>query len=639
MNTPVAAPIAKTSGQTVLHGNVPAEQTIRATIDKVGSLWTDPPPPAETTEAALVRARALLNRLLNDSAGLHAEAAAGQWVVPSELDVAAWADAHRWLSPEDAPAPGKWDVTRAEYQRDPMQAMSDPAVRQVVLRWSAQVGKTSCLLNAIGFYIHVEPCPMLWVSTTVGEVESFAKTRFSAFRRDNPLIASRVQPTRGGPGDNRSTLDEQRFPGGRLLFRGSNAPAGLRGNPIRVLILDEVDGYPYATAEGEPTAIAMKRVQVYEAAGLSKIIMASTPASTLTSRIGPAYAASDRRRYHVPCPHCGELQTLVENVAEFMQFVRWDKTSDGEHLPATAALHCKHCGAAWSEGQRLQAVREGRWIADRPEITDIRGYWINEFYSPFSSLPQIVRGFLKSHGEPRRFQQWVNLTLGIEWEDTVEAQTGWRTIYDRREDYEIGVVPARVRLVTAGVDVQGDRLELEIVGWNERFESWSIDYRVLRGDPRKDEIWQDLDRVLEERFPGGDGGMYQIACMAVDAGYATDAVEKWVVKHSAKRVIATRGEAMRRLDFPIGRPKQHEIQLGGPKRRRRIVLYPLGVDWMKSELLHGWLKQQPPTEEQLAEGTPYPEGYCHFPRAYGQSYFEGLCSEKLVLATGRSGVT
>ena len=513
--------------------------------------------------------------------------------------------------------------------------MSDAAIRRVVLCWSAQVGKSASLLSALGFYIHVDPCPILWVSTTVGEVESFAKTRFGAFRRDNPLIRERVLPI--GPG--RSTLDEHRFPGGRLIFRGSNAPAGLRGNPIRILILDEVDGYPYATAEGEPTAIAMKRTQVYEAAGLSKVIMASTPASALTSRIAPAYAASDQRRYFVPCPHCHEEQTLVESLAEFSMFVKWSKTADGAHLPGSAMLHCKACGVGWTDAERKAAVRKGRWIASRPEITDIRGYWINEFYSPFSSLSQIVRGYLAAHGEPRRFQQWVNLTLGITWRDELGGgETVWRTLYDRTEDYQIGIVPAGAQLLTAGVDVQGDRLELEIVGWNARFESWSIDYRVLRGDPREPEVWTALDAVLNEHFPKQDGGLLQISCMAVDAGYATDQVERWVLKHPARRVIATRGEARQRIDYPIGRPKQHEIQQGGPKRRRKVVLYPLGVDWMKSELLHGWLRLAPPTAEQLAEGAEYPEGYCHFPRAYGQNFFEGLCSEKLMVVPNRAGV-
>ena len=75
-------------------------------------------------------------------------------------------------------------------------------------------------------------------------------------------------------------------------------------NPIRVLIMDEVDGYPFATGEGEPTMLARKRLQAYEAVGISKAILASTPASARTSRIWPAYLRSDQRKFFVPCPHC-----------------------------------------------------------------------------------------------------------------------------------------------------------------------------------------------------------------------------------------------------------------------------------------------------------------------------------------------
>src|SRR5688572_1303350 len=365
--------------------------------------------------------RDLLRRIQQNEASLHV-AAAARWAAPTEQDVASWADANRWLSPENSPEPGKWKTSRAAYQREPMQAISDPRIREVVLPWSAQTGKTNCLLNGLGYYIHADPCPMMWISTTIVEVESFAKTRFASFRRDNPAIAERVLE----PGPRKSTLDEWKFPGGRLLFRGSNSPVGLRSNPIRVLIMDEVDGYPFATGEGEPTMLARKRLQAYEAVGISKAILASTPASARTSRIWPAYLQSDQRKFFVPCPHCQAEQTLVENVGEFMATVRWDKTPDGRHLPKTAMVHCKECGAGWTERQRHEAVAKGRWIAQAPENVGIAGFWVNELYSPFSSLEKIVRAFLEAKDEPRRFQQWVNLVLGITWEDdTKEGETEW----------------------------------------------------------------------------------------------------------------------------------------------------------------------------------------------------------------------
>ncbi len=517
-----------------------------------------------------------------------------------------------------------------------MDAISDPSIREVILPWSAQTGKTSSLINGLGYYIHTDPCPMMWISTTIIEVESFAKTRFSAFRRDNPVIAERVL----GIGPKKSTLDEWKFPGGRLLFRGSNSPVGLRSNPIRVLIMDEVDGYPFSTVEGEPTMLARKRLQAYEAVGISKAILASTPASASESRIWPAYLRSDQRKFFVPCPHCGAEQTLCETVAEFMATVKWDKSSSGKHLPATAQIHCKECGAGWNEQQRKEAVSKGRWIAQAPEVTSIAGFWINELYSSFSSLERVVTQFLVAKDEPRRFQQWVNLVLGVPWEDETEGETEWKRVYEKREDYPIGVVPKGAVTVTAGVDVQSDRLEVEIVAWNARFESWSMDYRIFRGDPRKEEVWKELDVLLEERFPkegAEEVPTLRIAVLGVDAGYATDQVEKWVAKKSQRRVIATRGESQRRIDYPIGTPRRVEMQRPGKKRQRGIVLYPLGVDWMKEELLHGWLRQERPTDEELASGVEHPSGYCHFPRAYGQEYFQQLCSEKKIWRVNKMG--
>ena len=111
---------------------------------------------------------------------------------------------------------------------------------------AAQCGGTQVLLNIAGFYAHLEPAPILWVSTTIGEVEAFSKDRFEPFRRDNPVIAEKIADPKARDGDN--TIQDKRFVGGRLLFRGANAPSGLRSHPIRILICDEVDGYPETTA-------------------------------------------------------------------------------------------------------------------------------------------------------------------------------------------------------------------------------------------------------------------------------------------------------------------------------------------------------------------------------------------------------
>ena len=125
------------------------------------------------------------------------------------------------LPSEDSAEPGRWSTARAEYQRGIMDAVSNPDTEEIAIKKSAQTGGTQILLNIAGYFIHLDPSPILWVSTTIGEVEAFSKDRFEPFRRDNPVIAERIADPKSRDGDN--TITDKRFAGGRLLFRGANA--------------------------------------------------------------------------------------------------------------------------------------------------------------------------------------------------------------------------------------------------------------------------------------------------------------------------------------------------------------------------------------------------------------------------------
>ncbi len=217
---------------------------------------------------------------------------------------------YRRISAEDSAEPGEGRTARTEDLRGIMDACCDPAVREVVIIKAAQLGGTQLILNIAGYYIHLDPSPILWVNTTIGESETFSKDRFEAFRRDNPAIAERIPSPKARDGEN--TVLDKRFPGGRLLFRGANSPASLRSHPIRVLLMDEVDGDPATTSEGEPTKLARKRTKAF---WNRLIVTCATPGDAATSRMGPAYDPSDRRVYLVPCPDRGHEPTLRRSQA------------------------------------------------------------------------------------------------------------------------------------------------------------------------------------------------------------------------------------------------------------------------------------------------------------------------------------
>ncbi|MGO4917347.1 phage terminase large subunit family protein [Pseudogemmobacter sp. W21_MBD1_M6] len=265
---------------------------------------------------------------------------------PPDLTISDWADQNRRLSSEASAEPGQWRTSRAEYQRGIMDAISDPSVETVVVMSSAQTGKTETQLCCVGYHIDQDPAPIMVVMPTERDAETWSKDRFSPMARDTPCLQDKIANPKSRDGNNK--ILHKRFPGGHLTIVGANAPSGLASRPIRLLLCDEVDRYPFsAGAEGDPVNLARKRTVTF---WNRKIVLVSTPTNKGASRIETAYQESDQRRFWVPCPECGTEQILT------WPQVRWDKGEDGSHKPDTARYHCVECDAVWRDEARWAAV-------------------------------------------------------------------------------------------------------------------------------------------------------------------------------------------------------------------------------------------------------------------------------------------
>jgi len=544
---------------------------------------------------------------------------------PPNLTISQWADQYRKLSSESSSEPGQWHTDRAEYQREIMDAVSDASVETVVIKSSSQIGKSEIGLNMVGYHIDQDPAPMMVVLPTERDAESWSKDRFAPMVRDTERLRGKLSGPKSRDGSNK--ILHKKFVGGQLTLVGSNAPSGLAMRPIRILLCDEVDRYPAsAGAEGDPVNLAKKRTVTF---WNRKIIMVSTPTIKGASRIDAAWENSDKRRYWVPCPHCGEHQTLR------WEQVRWDKGGGkkdkaSRHLPETAHYACEHCGDAWSDPQRWATIHLGEWRAENPFV-DTAGFHLNEIYSPWIKLEKMVREFLaaKEQGE-EAMKAFINTSLGEVFEIRGEAPE-WERIYNRREDYPIGVVPDGGLFLTAGADVQRDRIEVEVVAWGRRRESWSVDYRVLLGDTAKAGVWNKLSAMLEERFPHARTGTGMIIeRMAVDSGYATQEVYAWSRTAPLGRVMPIKGVDKSR--FPIQGPSDVEVKIGKRKRKRGAKLWTVCGPVFKAEL-YGNLRQETPDE---LEGEGFPPGYCHFPQ-YDPEYFRQLTAEQAVTRVKKNG--
>lgn len=517
---------------------------------------------------------------------------------PPKMTVSEWAEEFRRLSPESSASPGKLDLSVTPYFREPMDMVGKPGVKSIALMTCAQVGKSTFIENIIGYFTHLDPCPILHISPTLDSMKMFSKERLAPMIRDTPVLRDLVRDARTR--DSGNTIASKTFPGGHIAMVGSNAPAGLASRPIRVLLADEVDRFERsAGTEGDPLKLGIKRTTTYWNRVLAYV---STPGDKYDpkeqtgSRIEKEFLEGDQRYYHVKCPHCDHEQRL-----------KWSQVQWEDNDPTTAIYVCEENGCIWDDYERWSAITTGRWIATKPWNGRV-SYHLSQLYSKFTALSDGVSDFLDSKNDPMLLKTWVNTFLGESWEDK-GSRLDWSTLKDQREEYNTtDAIPQEITLITCAVDVQDDRLEYEFLGWGDDEQSWSLRYSAVYGDLSTDEPWDELDRTLDTTFIHPLFGEMASRVNVIDSGgHFTQRVYAFC-QHRHK-TVAIKGMAGKGRPF-VGRPLKNTI---GDAR-----VFPLGVDTIKETVV-----------SRLRQNDPYGPGYCRWPVEYTDDYFRMMTAEEL----------
>ncbi len=548
-----------------------------------------------------------------------------------------------------------------------MLAVTEPGVHTITVQCCTQLMKTALLENVFGYFAHLDPCPMLLLQPKEDAAEQFSKERISPMVRVTPVLRELVGTSKTRNAE--ETLLFKAFPGGFLALAGAGSPDNLARRPIRILLCDEVDKYP-VTREGDPIKLAEERTASFGATWIS--IRACSPTIEGESRIEAAEAKGDQRRASVACPHCEHRQVL-----DFFTHVQGWKGEGGD--PKKAQIFCEACGTGWSEGQRLKALRTVRWHQTKPfmccgerqvpleayaaewrehpdgaveRIWDLSasdrhavyrakcrscGEWgvsndhasfqVGKLYSPWSKdKPSDIAAKLVDAGtDPDALQTWWNTQAGLTYRANTSKAIDTAVLAERVEVWD-AEVPFGVALITIGADVQGDRVELEVVGWGLNEESWSIAHEVVEGDPDMPETWERVDAILKRTWRRADGRTFACRAACIDSGgHSTQAVYAFAKARLGRFVWAIKGESARNgTRSPVWPNKR-------PSRKNKASFRPIiiGVNTAK-DLIRSRLRQEPPDP-----GMPQ-AGYMHFPmRDIG--YFAQLVSERSV--TKRVGAT
>jgi phage terminase large subunit GpA-like protein len=527
---------------------------------------------------------------------------------PPKLTVSQWAEQNRVLSSETSSYRGLYRCSLAPYQRGMMDAVHIPGVEEIVYWTGAQLGKSTVEENIFGYFATQDPCPTIWMWPTQEVAKAWSNDTLEPLLRDTPSL-SRLFASGARKSSNRTLV--KRFPGGILSVIGANSPAEMRRRRARLLICDEIDANPVSVGdEGDSIAIIEERMVTFWNAIKVK---ASTCTIKDESAVEAAYAVTNRQKYHVPCLHCGELQ-----------LIDWDdvRAPRGEEPTVeNTTWTCPRCSGPHYEADKLKILTLGEWVAERPEVVKRQGFWLPSYYSPFEPWHKQVAQWreINAHRETtEKLKVFTNLKLAKTWE--VRAiKFDVDTLLQRRElewpspRYQ---APAGVCVITAGCDVQPDRIEVEVVGHGRHFESWSLETKILdkHGPVTKPEVWKALDEFLQTRYAHEKGVVLPIATTFIDCGYNQGEVMNFTKKFGPgtlagwRRIWASKGMSTFTA-VPLGKRNQNNKQ--------RVWMYPVGVSSIKKTIY-----------ERLSIETPGP-GCMHFGEHNDAEYFEQLTCEKL----------
>lgn len=551
---------------------------------------------------------------------------------PPNLTVSAWADAYATVSASSASP--RWQTY--PYQRALLDAFTEDFVETIVFQKSKQVGYTSVLNTVIGYHIHNRPSSILVVQPTTGMSEDYSRDEIQPMIDRTPeLLEVMGKPTSRNSGN---TIGKKRYHGDYFLnFIGANAPTGFRRVSCRLILFDEVDGYPErgAGVEGDQIALGIGRSEMHAD---RKISIGSTPTVKGTSRVAHHLDQSSQGYFFLHCPHCGVPHIRLFEKPENDIILRGEPIVIS-HLhyvdssPSTAVYVCTYCGGQIPHRAYKKMATEGYWRGEHWDYRDGRfsflpgfnrkiGFqiWAGYSFSPNATPAKIVEQYLASKDDDMELQTFHNTVLGQPWE--IRAQRQSPIILSTRAKGHFYPIPNDVQGLSLGCDVQSDRLELEIVGWRFDRTSWSIDYQILPGDPSRDEVFDLLREVLDERYQHESGAKIPILMAFIDAGflgYRVHAFAKGRADAAAckgvtgnRDVVESRVARLARLK-KAQRKRTHKPELVGVDRAKEMIFLDLKRDATEA-------------------------GFCHFPDGRDKEYYEQLASEELRIQRKRGKV-
>ena len=536
--------------------------------------------------------------------------------------VSEWADRYRYLPKKGSAEPGPYRTSRTPYMREIQDSLSIySGVQEVYVMKGTQLGMTEGGNNFFGYVVDASPGPMLMVFPTDNMAVNHSKQKLAPSIEETPRLRAKIGRVKSR--DSSNTLLTKEFPGGIIYLCGANSPANFRHKSVRFLLLDDMDGYPWNVGdEGDPTELAKKRTDSFSAR--KKIYGNSTPTIKNLSRIESNYLQTDQRQFYVPCPKCKKKQVLVWGGHETKNRTRGLKYSLYKNGNVRSVWYeCEYCHKKIFEKEKTSMLERGEW---RPKYKhrEKRGYHLSSLYSPVGwvSWKQIVIEFLEADRNLEKMKVWINTRMADTW-DEEGSQPEWVKIKNRSEPYEMLMVPEGGLFLTAGVDVQENRLAVTVDAWGPGEETWLVYWGEIYGNPGQPAVWRQLDMLLSLNYKHESGVDLQIQTAAIDTGYYTQTVYDYCRKRPIKTIAIKGAKAP---NSPVlHKPSKQDVLWNGEIIKNGVLLWNIGTDTAKATIYSRLL---------LTEPGP---GYFHFPIGLEDEFFMQLTAEKRVRHLDKNG--
>lgn len=500
------------------------------------------------------------------------------------------------------------------FQRDIMDAFTEPGIRQISVIKSSRIGYSMMVKAYLGYCIDQSPSKVLVYQPTIEDAEDFSKDDVGNIT-SWPAVARHADFEARSP-DN--TLRSKKFPGGWLKVKGTNSPKEFRRLTADKVVLEEVDGYPQDSGvEGDPVALAFKRALTSDD---PLRVAGSTPTVKGASKIESLVELGTLEYRYVPCPHCGHMQRLVFGDGTGPG-LRWEP----QDKPARAWYRCEQ-GCDIEEFHKEWMDENGEFRATFPENWPHRSFVVWGAYSQFAGAAwlEIAKEFVAVKDDPGKLKPFVNQVLGESFAVRGEAPE-WRRLYERREEWDPRVLPDGVLVLQRAFDVQKDRLEGFVWGFGRDGQSWLVDHQVFGGSPFDMRTWEPAADWCREVYTNRHGVALSPQRTAVDTGYATTEAAAFCRRFHGSHAMPVKG-ASTKSAAAVGLPQSVDLTVAGKKKRRGLKVWSVGDHVLKLQF-YGLLNLDPPTDEELAEGRGFPPGYVHLPKWTTEEHCKQLTAE------------